>query len=308
VGGAGRAGTVAAVTATSGRAFTVGPRAQSSDGVGVATYELGGDGPPLLLAHATGFHALVWLPLAAHLRQRFRCIGFDLRGHGASDKDPSGTYDWHGFAVDTLAVVDELGLGRVSAVGHSCGGAALLLAEQAEPGRFRSLYCWEPVVFEPEVPGPLDETQPLSAKTLAPSARRRREVFPSRDEAYANYLNKPPFSTFDPAAVRVYVDYGFEDLDDGTVRLRCRGEDEARIYEAAPHHGAWSKLGLVETPTTLACGGPAAHIGVDSITAMAARMPRARTEAFEDLDHFGPLERPAAVAASIIAAIDASAW
>src|ERR1019366_7047758 len=243
--------------------------------------------------------ALVWLPLAAHLRQRFRCVAFDLRGHGASDKDPSGTYDWHGFALDTVAVVDDLGLGQVRTVGHSCGGAALLLAEEAEPGRFRSLYCWEPVVLVP-----VEVAEPLAGSSLAPSARRRREVFGSRADAYANYVSKPPFSTFDPAAVQAYVDYGFEDLDDGTVRLRCRGEDEARTYEAAPHHGAWSRLGLVTAPTTLACGGPGAHLGKESIEAMAARMPNARTEVLEDLNHFGPLERPDEVAASIMAAVD----
>jgi len=302
--GRGGAATVAAVTARPRQAFAVGPRARSADGVGIATYDLGGDGPPLLLAHATGFHGLVWLPLAEHLRPHFRCIAFDLRGHGDSDKDPSGTYDWHGFALDSVAVIDELELGHVRAVGHSCGGAALLLAEEAEPGRFGSLYCWEPVVLEP-IAVPDDGGQPLSANTLAPSARRRREIFASRDDAYANYVSKPPFSSFVPDAVRAYVDYGFEDLDDGTIRLRCRGEDEARIYEAAPHHGAWSRLGLVQAPTTLVCGGPGAHVGEDSITAMAARMPRARTKVFEDLNHFGPLERPEVVAASIV---DASAW
>jgi pimeloyl-ACP methyl ester carboxylesterase len=285
------------VTARAGQTYTVGTRARTSDGVGIATYDLGGEGPALLLAHATGFHALVWLPLASHLRQRFHCFAFDLRGHGASDKDPSGEYDWHGFAVDTVAVVDDLGLGRVLAVGHSCGGAALLLAEEAQPGRFSSLYCWEPVI-----PDAFDPVQASAGNQLAPSARRRREVFDSRDDAYANYMSKPPFSTFDPAAVRAYVDYGFEDLADGTVRLRCRSEDEARTYEAAPRNGVWSNLDRVAAPTTLACGGPDAHFGKDATATIAARIPQAQTELFEDLDHFGPLERPGVVATSIIGA------
>jgi hypothetical protein len=37
-------------------------------------------------------------------------------------------------------------------------------------------------------------------------------------------------------------------------------------------------------------------------------MPRARTEVFEDLNHFGPLQRPKVVAASVVAALDPSAW
>ena len=286
------------MTGRPGQPFTIGPRVQTSDGVGIATYDLGGAGPTLLLAHATGFHGLVWLPLADHLRRRFHCLSFDLRGHGRSDKDPSGAYDWSGFALDTMAVIDDLGLGRCLAMGHSCGGAALLLSEEAEPGRFEAMYCWEPVV-----PNALGPAQAVRADGLAPSARRRREVFASRDDAYANYLRKPPFSTFDPATVRAYVDYGFEDLADGTIRLRCRGEDEARAYEAAANNGVWPKLALVAAPTTLACGGPGAHFGEPAISAIAARLPSVRTEVFEELDHFGPLERPAEVAASIISAL-----
>ena len=43
----------------------------SRDGVDVAVYDLGGDGPPLLLAHATGFHGLVWDGFADRLTERF---------------------------------------------------------------------------------------------------------------------------------------------------------------------------------------------------------------------------------------------
>ena len=36
----------------------------STDGVTLAVHDLGGDGPPLLLCHATGFHGRVWTALA----------------------------------------------------------------------------------------------------------------------------------------------------------------------------------------------------------------------------------------------------
>ena len=52
-------------------------RFPSTDGVEVAAYDLGGKGPPLLLAHATGFHAHVFVPLAGRLAGRFHCFAFD---------------------------------------------------------------------------------------------------------------------------------------------------------------------------------------------------------------------------------------
>ena len=40
----------------------------------------------LVLAHATGFCGGVWRPLVPALRERFRVITLDQRGHGDSDK------------------------------------------------------------------------------------------------------------------------------------------------------------------------------------------------------------------------------
>jgi pimeloyl-ACP methyl ester carboxylesterase len=285
--------------------FVAGPRVTTADGVEIATYDLGGEGPPLLLAHATGFHGRVWLPLAASLGHRYHCWSFDSRGHGDSSPAPGGNYDWQGFGRDVLAVVAGLRLGagpvRPRGVGHSSGGAALLLAEEAEPGTFEALYCYEPVV--PIVEGPPSE-EPID-NPLADGARRRREVFASREAALANYAGKAPFTSFDPEALEAYVEWGFHDLDDGTVRLSCRREDEARVYENAWRHRAFQNLDRVAAPVVLASGGRQAHFGVEASRAIAARLRHpGPIEVHEELGHFGPLERPTVVAKSVIATFD----
>ena len=68
------------------------PAFPSSDGFDVAAWDLGGDGPPVLMAHATGFHGLVWRPMAADLAD-FHCYSFDERGHGDSARPPEHPYD-----------------------------------------------------------------------------------------------------------------------------------------------------------------------------------------------------------------------
>jgi pimeloyl-ACP methyl ester carboxylesterase len=279
-----------------------GPRVTTTDRVEIATYDLGGDGPPLLLAHATGFHGRVWLPVAATLRDRYHCWSFDSRGHGDSAPAPDGSYAWEGFGRDVLAVVAGLGLEQPGAVGHSCGGAALLLAEEAEPPTFSALYCYEPVV-------PITEGAPSELPTdnpLAAGARRRRQVFASRAAACDNYAAKPPFTSFDPAALEAYVEWGFHDLADGTVELACARETEARIYEQAWCHRAFQHLDQVSCPATLASGGRQAHFGIEVTAVMAARLVGPATvEVHDQLGHFGPMERPAEIGASIIAAFDA---
>jgi pimeloyl-ACP methyl ester carboxylesterase len=94
-------------------------------------------------------------------------------------------------------------------------------------------------------------------------------------------------------------------LADGTVRLRCRGEDEARVYEMAFRHRAFQHLDLVTCAVTLACGGAGAHFGADHLAAMAARLTGARIDVHPDLGHFGPMEAPAQVAAAVTAAFAA---
>lgn len=266
----------------------------TSDGLAIAVTDFGGDGPDLVLAHATGFHAHVWRPLVERLTPHFRCVAFDQRGHGDSETPPDGDFAWNGFARDVRAVVEGLELARPYGVGHSCGGATLLMAEEDHPGTFRSLYCYEPIV------PPIDGPAPEGATGLPESARRRREVFASRDAAYENYASKPPLSVLDRDALRAYVDFGFEDLDDGTVRLKCRGESEARTFENGGTHDTFSRLHAVTCPVVLACGGKTDAFGEPTMQLIRARVAASRVEVFADLGHFGPMEAPAAVATSII--------
>ncbi|MDQ3897170.1 MAG: alpha/beta fold hydrolase, partial [Actinomycetota bacterium] len=125
-------------------------RLPSTEGVTLAVHDLGGDGPPLLMAHATGFCGPVLAPLAAHLTTRFHCWTFDARGHGDTETPAGLDWRWSSFTDDVLAVVDGLSLDRPYGFGHSSGGAALLDAEARRPGTFAALWCYEPIVW-PEV-------------------------------------------------------------------------------------------------------------------------------------------------------------
>lgn len=266
-------------------------RVPSTDGVELEVHDLGGDGPPVLLCHATGFHGMVWRPLARHLEDRFRLWALDFRGHGLSNPpDPARGFAWEGFADDVHAVVEALGLQGGAAVGHSKGGAALLLAEAARPGTFGGLWCYEPIVFPPSG-GPGE-----GESGLAEGAARRRDTFPSRREAIANYASKPPLRVLDADALAAYVEHGFEEQEDGSVVLRCRPESESQVYRMGRSHGGWGALPYVACPTTIACGGAQATVGGELATQLAARLPAGRVEVFEQLGHFGPLEDPAAVA------------
>jgi pimeloyl-ACP methyl ester carboxylesterase len=269
-------------------------RLRSTDGVEVAVHDLGGRGHDLLFVHATGFCSQVFSRLASLLGTGYRSWGVDLRGHGLTSTPPSVDYGWSGFADDVLAAIAGLSLDHPMAVGHSSGGAAVLLAEAHRPGTFSSLWCYEPIVW------PDPDKARARAAALAEGARHRRERFPSREDAYANFSSKPPFSALAPAVLRAYVEHGFEEAADGSVSLRCRPDVEAAIYLGAVVGDRFSRLKEVTCPVVVAAGGRSDAITPDRAERMVDALPGGRLVVFPRLGHFGPLEDPQTVAEVIL--------
>ena len=265
--------------------------ASSTDGTRIAVYDLGGSGPDVLLAHATGFCAGVWQPLATRL-EGHRVAALDIRGHGRSGAPDA--MDWEGTGEDVLAAVDALGLHEPVGVGHSMGGASLLMAEIRRPGTFRALWIFEPIVFPPDFAPPGGG----GPNPLVEGARRRRDVFESAEVAFANFSAKPPLNELHPDCLAAYVRHGFTELDDGSITLRCRPEFEASTYSAGQSHRTWSHLGEVQCPVTVVRGrefpGPALLAA-----GIAEQLPGGRLEVHEDQGHFGPLAALDATAESL---------
>ncbi|MGH9055929.1 MAG: alpha/beta fold hydrolase [Acidimicrobiales bacterium] len=283
-----------------------GPRVRGAGGVGIATYHLGGDGPPVVLLHATGLHGRCWEPLAGSLADRFSVWAIDQRGHGDSGKAPGGRYDdWSVFVDDLFAVLDTIGGGTWAGLGHSMGATVLIMAEQRQPGTFSSLCCYEPVVVPPGGPArpwPPGYNGPMSISELT---RKRRASFASRQEALERYAAKEPFSRFDPTALAAYVEFGFVDRPGGGVTLACRRDDEASVYLGAPRAGAWDRLQEVRVPVAVLGGASSVDPVSSLLEDVARRLPRGGARRFDGLGHFGPLEDPPAVGQAAAEALGA---
>jgi pimeloyl-ACP methyl ester carboxylesterase len=270
----------------------------STGGVQLALHDVGGEGSPLLLSHANGFHGCVFAPLAASLRNRFHCWAIDYRGHGDSDPWPADNLDWSVFGDDALAAVDALGLVGAIGFGHSMGGTTLLMAALARPSAFAGLALFEPIAF-PATPTEAERTSPIIE-----GARRRRAVFASREDAYDNYASKPPLDALTPEALRAYVDHGFVEQADGSVRLKCEPALEAAIFEAGIDDDTYSRLGEVTCPVLVLAGEEAGNPPGALAPLVSAELPHGRFQRFDDLGHLGPMQDPPLVATAVAAFAD----
>ena len=270
----------------------------SIDGVGIVVHDFGGTGSPVLLSHATGFHAHCMEPIAVRLRGQHHVAGLDHRGYGDADTVDPTHMEWRDYGGDALAAARHLSAAHdgapVVGIGHSMGGASLIMAAHAEPSLFRALFVFEPIVFPPVLDDSRGGERPASP--LPAGARKRRSHFDSFESALENFTAKPPMRSFDPAAREAYVRHGFKPAPQGGVELKCLPEHEARTYETGGTSGAWDDLPAVTVPTWVVSGAPAPFQPSSFARNVAERMPNATYVQYDEMGHFGPLENPAAIA------------
>ena len=114
----------------------------NSDGVRIAFLDEGA-GPPILLIH--GFASSVrfnwidpgWVNLL--VRNGFRVIAIDNRGHGESEKlYDRAAYGAPLMAEDARRLLDHLGIERADVMGYSMGARITAFLTLAHPARVRS--------------------------------------------------------------------------------------------------------------------------------------------------------------------------
>jgi 4,5:9,10-diseco-3-hydroxy-5,9,17-trioxoandrosta-1(10),2-diene-4-oate hydrolase len=108
--------------------------------------EVGG-GLPLVMLHGGGPGASAWSnfgPSLPRFAPKFRTLLVDQPGFGGSDKPPvEGNYYRHA-ADHVVALLDELGIGRVHLLGNSLGGGTAMRFALSHPDRVGRLVLMGP--------------------------------------------------------------------------------------------------------------------------------------------------------------------
>ena len=103
-------------------------------------YELQGDPnlPVLMLCNSLGTTLDMWAPQMPAFLACFRVLRYDTRGHGQSEVTP-GEYSIPQLGADAVALLDRLGIHRVSFCGLSMGGMTGMWLAANRPERIDRL-------------------------------------------------------------------------------------------------------------------------------------------------------------------------
>ena len=134
-------------------------------------YEIHGkEGAPwLVLSHSLACSVRMWDPQIAALKDRYRILAYDTRGHGGSEA-PQGAYTLEMLADDLKALLDHVGAKNPHYCGLSMGGMIGQTFALKYPGVFRTLLLADTTSRYPAEAWPLwqDRIKVAEEKGMAP--------------------------------------------------------------------------------------------------------------------------------------------
>src|SRR5436190_19670913 len=104
-------------------------------------YEIYGDGPDTVFFVPTWaiVHSRIYKAQLPYFSERFRCITYDGRGNGKSDRpEDVKSYSLDNYVADALAVMDATKAEQAILVGLSFGGMVASVLAAHHPGRVKA--------------------------------------------------------------------------------------------------------------------------------------------------------------------------
>lgn len=268
-----------------------------------------GEGDPILLLHATGFHSRCWNQVVDCL-PNCHIYAVDLRFHGASGG--VGSVDWQILTADIRVLIERLDLVNLVGVGHSIGGYLITRAAAHHPQRFKHLVLVDPVIMSPERYARFQEL-PTDLDANDHPVSRRKNAWQDAEEMYERFKGRAPFNSWQPAVLRDYCNYALLGSDEDPVRqLACDPLNEAGIYlHQQGNEVILSELPGISTPVTLLRAPPGENSLPDLSSSptwagLADALPNCEEVYLPEMNHFIPMQDPALVARYIQAAHSAT--
>lgn len=254
-----------------------------------------GGGPPLVLLHATGFLAALWHPVAEALSPVYRIIVPQIVDYRPADPEKGGL-SWITIARDIAAFCEKTHIKDSYLVGHSMGGTVLALAVAVYGLDPKAMILIEPIFLTPEFyryPMKVEE-HPLASKAI-----RRKNHWQDASEAMEYLKSRSLFKTWDEEVLKLYVDYGMRNNNNGGLQLVCSPRTEAALFMGGVQFDPWPHLLKVTCPVLVVEGEETENRHFVDIQKVVSTLPNASYRRVPGAGHLIPMERPDKITAII---------
>jgi esterase len=234
----------------------------------------GGNGHPILFLHGGGINAHTWDVVCLMLRERYRCIALDQRGHGDSEWSPAIDYGIETQVRDVEGFIEKLDLDNPLLVGQSMGGLNAIAYAVRHSTKLKGLVV---VDVGPEIDSA--GTQRIREFSSTPELESP-EAFLERAVKF-NPLR-------DPRVLRRSLFYNLRKLPSGKWSLKHdqrRTSEEARNRVTDQHERLSREVSKIRCPTLIVRGGKSDVLSDEAAERFAQMLPQARWVRVEDAGH-----------------------
>lgn len=241
------------------------------------SYEIGGNGPAVLLTHGYSSTGRAWADQHRALAPRYRLITWDMRGHGETESPDDPAQYSHGLTVsDMRALLGHLGVERAVVGGLSLGGTMSLAFYATHPELVRALVICDS--------GPGYRNATARAEWNQRALARAADLEARGLEALAG---------------------GSRDMREAVRRHRsAQGlAHAARGMLIQTDAGIIDSLPTIRVPTLVIVGDQDTPF-IASCEYMAKKIPGARLEVIKDAGHSSNLDQPEAFNRVLLAFLD----
>jgi pimeloyl-ACP methyl ester carboxylesterase len=216
-------------------------------------YAAYGSGPPVILLHGGLGHSGNWgYQVPPLVRNGYRTVVIDSRGHGRSTRDER-PFTYELMAADVLAVMDTLHLEKVGLVGWSDGAVIALMLARQLPERVSGVFFF--------------------ACNMDPSGTKEFEFTPVIQRCFSRHTQD------------------YEQLSTTPDQFSDFADAVGLMQQTQPNYSA-ADLAEISVPVAIVHSQHDEFIKREHAEYLARSIPSAKLIHLHDVSHFAPLQRP----------------
>jgi 3-oxoadipate enol-lactonase len=243
--------------------------------------------PVVTFSHSLGSSMDLWETQANLLKDRFRVLRYDNRGHGGTEVSPGG-YSFELFAEDAYALLQGLGIEKTHFVGLSNGGMIAQTLALMHPDCVRSLVLCDTTSRPPFATIPIWEERAVTALSEGMAS-----IVPTTIERWFNSEVRKS----DPALISHFAKL-IRTTSPEAYAACCRAIQKVNLTDS---------LHKIDVPTLLLVGSEDVGTVIKEHEIIRDRIPGSELIVFEGAAHLSNLCVPGAFNEALMAFLDQNA-